>query len=151
TLSDVHPVNGPVSFSFPSKMVARPLSKANMGRGSAPDGKAPWWPFFQERHKTHPNYWVQGHMLNDNIGGPGHPWNLVPISNTLNSNMCTIVERFAKEAILNLGLTVEYIVNAHWEAGISHNLGVPSITHVEAMKQRYPSLNWGEQFAPTRL
>lgn len=43
-------------------------------------------PFYQALHQIR-NNWVQGHMLNDNIHGPGEPKNLVPITGTLNTNM----------------------------------------------------------------
>ena len=59
-------------------------------------------------------YWVQGHLLNHNIHGPGVPDNLVPICNTTNTNMEAIIERFAKK-LVDQGEVVYYEVNAHLE------------------------------------
>jgi hypothetical protein len=67
--------------------------------GSGPNNRAPWRPSFQARHQIRNNHWVRGHMLNDNIRGPGEPKNLVPITGTLNTNMLGIVERFVKRAV----------------------------------------------------
>lgn len=114
TLTDEHPSLGALTFSFPRRMVAWPLSKEGPA-GSGPNNKAAWWPYFQARHKIRNNYWVQGHMLNDNIHGPGEPRNLVPITGALNTNMLGIVERFAKE-LVQKGEVLEYIVEAHWES-----------------------------------
>ena len=114
TLSDKHPQTQQWStFSFPRRMIAWPLS-AEGPAGSGPNNKAAWWPFFRLRHQYRNNYWVQGHMLNDNIHGPGEPKNLVPITGTLNTNMLGIVERFVKSAV-SQGKVLYYEVEAHWE------------------------------------
>jgi hypothetical protein len=101
------------TFVFPRKMIAWPLTTEGPA-GSGPNNKAAWWPYFQQRHKIQNNYWVQGHMLNDNIHGPGEPKNLVPITGTLNTNMLGIVERFVKDAV-SKGAVLYYEVEAHWE------------------------------------
>jgi hypothetical protein len=79
-------------------MIANPLT-SNPGdyQGSPPNNKADWWPYFQKRHKLTKNFWVQGHLLNDKVHGPGVPENLVPISGTLNTNMEALVESFIKD------------------------------------------------------
>jgi hypothetical protein len=121
TLADRHPVTKLwYTFTFPRRMVAWPLSLEGPP-GWGPDNKAAWWPFFQERHKIGPLYWVQGHMLNDNIHGPGEPKNLVPITNTLNTNMLGIVERFVKTAV-TAGKVLYYEVEAHWEGATAQQL-----------------------------
>jgi hypothetical protein len=121
TLSDRHPkTKAWTTFTFPRKMIAWPLS-AEGPPGSGPNNKAEWWPYFQARHKLRNNYWVQGHMLNDNIHGPGEPKNLVPITGTLNTNMLGIVERFVKTAV-SKGSVLYYEVEAHWEGATAQQL-----------------------------
>jgi hypothetical protein len=121
TLSDFHPtLKAWTTFWFPRKMIAWPLSEEGPP-GSGPNNKADWWPYFQLRHKTWNNYWVQGHMLNDNVHGPGEPKNLVPITGTLNTNMLGIVERFVKDEVKN-GEVLYYEVEAHWEGATRLNL-----------------------------
>jgi hypothetical protein len=149
TLTDNHPKLGQLSFTLPYEMEANPLSDVPSVdptiRGSGPDDKALWWPYFQKRHKSGPLFWVQGHLLNDNIWGPGDPRNLVPISNTLNTNMLNLVEKAVKTAVGN-GLIVKYVVRVHWAQ-------TPAKTR-EAfglVDDGTGSLNWGEQFAPTHL
>ena len=155
SLTDINPTLGTtVTFRFPKQMVADPLTISGAA-GSEPNGKAAWWPYFQQRHSTGP-YWVQGHMLNHNVHGQGVPDNLVPISNALNTNMSAIVEEQVKN-LVSQGKILRYVVTAHWEGagGI-----LPDVSkHPEGMRKVYGiqgvdpdgTLLWGEQFAPTRL
>jgi hypothetical protein len=164
TLSDTHPTTGvKTTFTFSKKMIASPLTdNGGLLRGSRPDGKALWWPWFQERHKAENGghlWWVQGHLLNDNVHGPGVPTNLLPISNTLNTNMEALVESIVKEFIKQ-GQAVKFVVEAHWEGAASKKDGNTGPEfHPAAMRETYGikgidatgTLLWGEQFAPTRL
>lgn len=133
TLSDRHPQTHQwTTFSFPRRMIAFPLTLMGPA-GSGPDNRSPWWPYFQARHKIRNNYWVQGHMLNDNIHGPGESKNLVPITGTLNTNMLGIVERFVKTAVAE-GRVIYYEVTAHWE-------GATALQVLESSKKtNFPTL-----------
>lgn len=119
TLSDCNPTTSQwESYWFPRKMVAFPLTKEGR-EGYGPKNtltESPaWWPLFQERHKTQPDWWVRGHLLNDNIHGPGGKENLVPISKPLNTNMLNAVEVYVKSQVTS-GKILRYTVEAHWEA-----------------------------------
>jgi len=107
-----------VEFTYPVKMEAVVSQDAGGYKGSAPDGKSAWWPYFQQRHSVLTNgkkiYWVQGHLLNDNLHGPGTSENLVPISNTSNTNMETKGERTAKDLVKKGGV-IHYTVTANWD------------------------------------
>lgn len=148
SLSDSHPTLGTLNFTFPYRMEAYPLTNVAPAdktiRGSGPDNKALWWPSFQKRHSGG-LFWVQGHLLNDNIWGPGDPRNLVPISNTLNTNMLNIVEVEVKKRVAR-GEVLRYVVNAHWDQTPAKTREVFGL-----VDDKTGSLNWGEQFAPTRL
>lgn len=119
TLSDYNTAqNRWESYWFPRKMVAFPLTKEGR-EGYGPKNtlaESPaWWPLFQERHKIEPDWWVRGHLLNDNVHGPGGKENLVPISKPLNTNMLNAVEVYVKNQIAS-GKILRYTVEAHWEA-----------------------------------
>jgi hypothetical protein len=135
----------PTSFTLGSEMDADPLSKNSGGLvGSGPKGKSDWWPFLQQRHQLGTGlYWVQGHLLNDNVHGPGEPQNLTPLSGTSNTNMETNGERAIKQAVLNQGKVVHYKVWADWALS-------PSDLHrtYGLLADGTGSLLWGEQFAP---
>lgn len=161
TLSDSHPVTKQSStFTFPRQMIADPLTSEGPA-GWEPDAKASWWPYFQQRHKTVNLFWVQGHMLNHLLHGPGTPNNLVPISNTLNTNMSALVEEIAK-ALVGKGKVLRYVVTAHWD-GHRSSKGATELDHPRLVRETYGlkgikdtngiegTLLWGEQFAPTRL
>lgn len=148
TLTDTHPSLGSLSFTMPWRMTADPLSDTPSTdpsiRGFGPDNKALWWPYFQKRHTIGGLFWVQGHLLNDNIWGPGDPRNLLPISNTLNTNMLNLVEKAVKTAVQG-GKIVKYVVTAHWD------ITPTKIRETWGLISEGGSLLWGEQFAPTRL
>jgi hypothetical protein len=134
----------PTSFTLGSEMDADPLSKNSGGLvGSGPKGKSDWWPYLQARHKMGTGlYWVQGHLLNDNLHGPGEPENLTPLSGTSNTNMETSGERAIKDAVLKDGKVVHYKVWAQWRdpAELHGDFGL--------VADGTGSLVWGEQFAP---
>ena len=47
--------------------------------------------------------YIRGHMLNDNIHGPGATWNLVPITRVMNSNMEVRAESIGKQVLSEKG------------------------------------------------
>lgn len=142
--------NPPTSFTFGHIMDADPLSSNSGGLvGSGPKGTSAWWPYFQARHQSQNQitshlYWVQAHLLNDNIHGPGEPYNLVPLSNTSNTNMETKGEKAVKNAIRQ-GKVVHYRVEAVWDTDPADR------RHTYGLKQEGGSLVWGEQFAPSAV
>ncbi len=76
--------------------------------GSPPSVKPPGYPtgdpFFT-------NYMVQGHLLNDNLGGPGNDLaNLAPISKTANSEHLHKIEAFVKSDVIHKGEERHYNV-----------------------------------------
>lgn len=57
------------------------------------------------------SYYMRGHLLNHNLGGPGSWNNLTPLSREGNHQHESQVESVVKAAV-NSGAIVEYIVNA---------------------------------------
>ena len=53
-------------------------------------------------------HWVRGHLLNENLHGPGETWNMVPITQKTNSDMKNSVEQAAKKAIATKGNVINY-------------------------------------------
>jgi hypothetical protein len=62
------------------------------------------------------SYYVKGHMLNENVGGPGDWKNLTPLSRKGNSDHESIVESLVKAAF-GSGAVVEYNVVANYGYG----------------------------------
>jgi hypothetical protein len=76
--------------------------------GSPPSVKPSWWP---KGDAWWTAYMVQGHLLNENLGGPGNDMrNLAPISKTANSEHLHQVETLAKDAVIANGGSADYSV-----------------------------------------
>ncbi len=63
------------------------------------------------------NNWVRGHLLNENLHGPGLAWNLVPITQKINSEMKGSAEAEAKEAVATKGNMVYYRTDVTFHGG----------------------------------
>ncbi|MBU2707553.1 DNA/RNA non-specific endonuclease [Zooshikella marina] len=58
-----------------------------------------------------PNKYIKGHLLNDNLGGPGDPANLFPITAQANKEHEQQVESFIKDWVNDKGYHVSYRVS----------------------------------------
>lgn len=77
--------------------------------GTAP--KSGSWPNWWAAHAPAPNnYWVRGHLLNHNVGGPGEKRNLTPITKRCNSEHHNVIEKVIKLANENGGGIINYDV-----------------------------------------
>lgn len=81
-----------------------------------PDGTEPksgTWPSWWAAAAPKPNnYWVRGHLLNHNLGGPGEKRNLTPITKAANSEHHSNVEKVLKAAAELGGSLLGYKVTA---------------------------------------
>jgi hypothetical protein len=88
--------------------VALPLTYLSGNtKGSGPGADPPGWAHAAKLDTkpdgTSASTWVRGHLLNDNLHGPGIAANLVPITKDMNGQMEASVESPAKEAIKEKG------------------------------------------------
>ncbi|TJZ91318.1 hypothetical protein FA743_12365 [Paracoccus gahaiensis] len=93
-------------------MRAKPLGPDHE-QGSGPTGQEA----LMNQLPTDPNHYrdpaqryIRGHLLNDHIGGPGHPMNLFPITASANAEHERSVESFAKDWVNNRKLWIDYTV-----------------------------------------
>jgi len=89
---------------------AEPLSHkppTNGWTGSQPGDGNQFWKEVNQRSYTY----VQGHLLNHHLYGPGIDVNLVPISRTLNSRMSSKVEEQLKGRVLEQNKVISYEIN----------------------------------------
>jgi hypothetical protein len=98
----IHPTVafGPLINGCASAMSALIVPPVDDLGGSEPQ-KATWPPWWEPNKPRSPHWWVRGHLLNDNLGGPGEPRNLTPITKKCNSQHHTLVERLLKKAAAN--------------------------------------------------
>lgn len=87
------------------------------GPPTAPDNKH--WPKLRKRAYGNGTYYVRGHLLNDNLGGPGNDWkNLTPLSGKVNNwgedSHLKKFEAPVKKAVLEEGRTVDFRVEAKY-------------------------------------
>lgn len=66
-------------------------------KGSGPYQDPVGWDYATEDMRN--NIYIRGHMLNDNIHGPGVKWNLVPITRVMNSRMEKDAESVGKQVL----------------------------------------------------
>jgi len=98
------------------EMKAVVLSKINV-EGSKPSDNPPIWKRLKPIRNFPPEY-IQGHLLNERLGGPGKRWNLTPITKQTNKDHYEKVEKFLTEKILkekNKCPVFEYHVNVEYK------------------------------------
>lgn len=147
------PCDPTVNVNFTRRMVAFPLTQ-NGPPGSVPNGQADWWQKYFSTSATgySKRAWVQGHLLNHNVHGPGVAQNLVPITDALNRIMEKWCEKLIKARVQS-GLILRYEVIAHWRGGSTEGtmnwLGNAS-KHALAMCKAFDGQHTkGECLAPT--
>jgi len=86
------------------KVTANPLTWiAGNTVGSKPNEDPVGWNDYIDT-----DIYIRGHLLNDNIHGPGLKWNLVPITRVMNGKMEREAERAGKEVLKNKSLIMYY-------------------------------------------
>ena len=74
------------------------------------------WPNWWAAAAPNPNnYWVRGHLLNHNVGGPGEKRNLTPITKKANHEHHDNVEKFVKMAAQAGDSQISYSVRAIYD------------------------------------
>lgn len=58
-----------------------------------------WEDSLSRRREGAIGYYVRGHLLNDHVGGPAAPYNLVPLTNAANATHVENVEKYVKQAV----------------------------------------------------
>ncbi|KGK41940.1 hypothetical protein LH51_10775 [Nitrincola sp. A-D6] len=96
------------------RMVADPLTPLH-GQGSGPRGTAlaDVFELLETQGETGSHGYIKGHLLNDNLGGPGEDRNLFPITQTANSRHHSEIENTAKELVNDHHFWVRYNVAMH--------------------------------------
>lgn len=89
--------------------IASPLS-SNFKPGSVPSDKPPIWTNLGSL--TGKKNYKRGHLLNENLGGPGTRNNLTPINTKANADHLSKVEAKVKQAVLENHKIVTYTVDA---------------------------------------
>jgi len=87
-------------------MNAKILSQKNV-KGSSPQDKPAIW----EKANRRKGVYIQGHLLNDNLGGPGRAFNLAPITDYTNKQHLKFVEKDVKKAVLDHNQVVRFKVD----------------------------------------
>ena len=149
------PCDPGTTHRFTGRMLAFPLT-LNGPPGSAPNGRSTWWSkYFNTRATGHARRaWVQGHLLNNLVHGPGKEENLVPITDELNRIMEKWAEKFVKEQVAQRKV-LKYEVTVQWMAGMpagsSSDWQGNAARHPQAMHAAFDNLQTGECLAPTSL
>jgi hypothetical protein len=94
-------------------------------QGTAPRDYAPIWEKLADlgagNKKVRKDWYVQGHLLNENLGGPGMRFNLTPITKAANNRHKAEVETGVKKAVNSRkGIVLYYVVKVQdaWGASL---------------------------------
>lgn len=105
---------------------AEVLSKKGEG-GSSPSGTNAVWDALRKRKKGSGLYYVRGHLLNDNLHGPGQWKNMTPLSIKGNKNHLNTTETLIKDVVESKQV-VKYVITANY--GLS--VGIPTTAQMNA-------------------
>jgi len=96
-----------------TRMEATVLSR-NHPQGTAVADQAPIWTNLGKLQKQKDKTYIQGHLLNRNLGGEGRRFNLSPITTSANGRHLNVIEKTVKEAVNKKknSAVVRYMVKA---------------------------------------
>ncbi len=153
------PVRKPVAYGgmkssgFAASMSAPALSMADLGKGSGPT-TAPhkvYDALNQRRQSGGASFYIRGHLLNDQLGGPGEWYNMTPLSRSGNAKHHNEVEKQAKAAV-RAGRIVEYSVVPSYKRKVPGGL-LGSVVEGRAKEEKeiLTGIVEAEQHVPTKL
>lgn len=115
------PVCGPQVQEFGSTATVVRMAKEPFERGSSPSSglSNDHWDALRRRGGNNSTCYVRGHLLNDNIGGPGTTWdNLTPLTQEANNRSRQShlrgFETQVKQAVLDHDRSVNFVCTANY-------------------------------------
>lgn len=146
----------PNAESFATSMSVKPLTNKNRPEGSPPtSAQNTRYAALNERRESPggASYYIKGHLLNQQLGGPGGWPNLTPLSRSGNAQHERQVEAVVKRTV-DLPAIVEYIVVPIYTArGDKTNLvnRINSSAEPQTTKQTKEAIVIAEDSVPTSL
>jgi len=132
-------------------------SLANPKHGSRPSLKGGIFDHLNiRRHgnftsKSDERYYILGHLLNENLGGPGNIWdNITPLSRKGNAQHVTQVENQVKTEVGN-AKTVRYEVQARYGRSKSALIGTIPANPTDPVLENKRNVLVAEQYVPSSL
>jgi hypothetical protein len=124
------------------KMTAKPLTRKHPAGYDVSDSP----PIYEElgilRHTQGPPNYVQGHLLNNKLGGPGVRFNLTPLTNSANGNHRSKVEEKVKKWLENTKVKAVYyevVVGVYGQHDPSNPVRLDKLEKREAAGQLSPN------------
>ncbi|MEL6335333.1 MAG: DUF4157 domain-containing protein [Pseudomonadota bacterium] len=114
------PIFGSPVLSYGSSATVARLTKQGLPEGSPPGSTtSESWRALRRRGGNNSTYYVRGHLLNDNIGGPGTTWsNLTPLTQEANNRSDQShlrgFEQHVKRAVLDEDRAVNFVCVANY-------------------------------------
>ncbi len=102
-------------YGFGTKMEADPLTKKppKNGGGSRPTEEGPIWEVLKKRKQGGSTYYIRGHLLSQDLHGPGVWKNMTPITHSANGLHFHRVEKELKNKVKE-GAVLKYKVVVHY-------------------------------------
>ena len=124
--------------------------------GTVPADKPPIWKNLGSLISNSP-YYIRGHLLNENLGGPGRSYNLTPITSKANSDHKIEVENPVKDWVNVKQNVASYSVKAIYPASVPRKstrhvaLEKASKQHTLSKKEKKELITEQEKFAERKL
>lgn len=149
------PVYGPLVHGFGSSVRLARLTKKHRA-GSQPKVDGGHWEALRRRQLGGGTYYVRGHLLNHNLGGPGDTWaNLTPLTQAANNRAVDSMLHEFEEPVkkkVDAGGRVNFSVTAHYDR--RHPLAgeIPKLQASSRADDRIiAEIVRAEQYIPTTL
>ena len=147
------PGYGGTTGGFGKSMTVTPLTlKGKAGSPPNPSVMGENWKHLNLRREGSSSYYVLGHLLNDNLHGPGNePENLTPLSRSGNAQHSKTVEEKVKAAVFKGGV-VRYEVTANYKTWRSESLkGNLDQESDEKAREKKKKIVMAEKYVPDSL
>lgn len=148
------PIYGGCIHGFGTSVNVEQLRKVSYGSGPSKDDGH--WQILRKRMNGGTTYYIRGHLLNDNLGGPGNTWdNLTPLTQEANNrasdSMLHMFEKQVKTEVKEKRKTVSFTVTANYSAWPDRTNEINDLKKGGDEDQEIAAIMEAERFIPQTL
>lgn len=151
------PQYGGLHHGYGTSVEVTRLTAQAPSRGGAPSVRTPDWNKLNQRRQGGRSFYIRGHLLNHNLGGPGNTWlNLTPITQSANnSNANSMLHKFetpVKTFVEQNIKAVHFIVTANYGGRPNRSTEIQSLLAAgDTRSRKIAEVMEQEQHIPTSI